>query len=67
MRLVLDTTKTGAAAVVQQIDYDAWGNVTNLVDPNCTVGGTALCFHPFGFAGGLWEPSTGIARFGEGL
>jgi hypothetical protein len=33
VRLVLDTTKTGAAAIVQQIDYDDWGNVTNLVDP----------------------------------
>jgi RHS repeat-associated protein len=64
VRLVLDTTKTGAAAVVQQIDYFEWGNVTNLVDPACTVGGTELCFQPFGFAGGIWEPSTGLVRFG---
>jgi RHS repeat-associated protein len=64
VRLVLDTTKTGAAAVVQQVDYDAWGNITNLVDPDCTVGGTTLCFQPFGFAGGIWEPSTGLVRFG---
>jgi RHS repeat-associated protein len=41
-----------------------WGNVTNLVDPACTVGGTELCFQPFGFAGGIWEPATGLVRFG---
>jgi RHS repeat-associated protein len=64
VRLVLDTTKTGTAAVVQQIDYDEWGNVTNLIDPACTVGGTELCFQPFGFAGGIWEPATGLVRFG---
>jgi RHS repeat-associated protein len=64
VRLVLNTTETGSAAVVQEIDYDAWGNVTNFVDPGCTVGGTALCWQPFGFAGGLWEPATGIVRFG---
>ncbi len=64
VRLVLDTTKTGAAAVVQQIDYDEWGNVTNLVDPACTVEGTELCFQPFGFAGGIWESATGLVRFG---
>jgi RHS repeat-associated protein len=64
VRLVLNTSETGAAAVVEQIDYDEWGNVTNLVDPSCSVGGTALCFQPFGFAGGLWEPATGVVRFG---
>jgi RHS repeat-associated protein len=64
VRLVIDTTKTGAAAVVQQIDYDEWGNVTNLVDPACTLGGTELCFQPFGFAGGVWVVTTGLVRFG---
>jgi RHS repeat-associated protein len=64
VRLVLDTTKTGTAAVVEQIDYDEWGNVTNLVDPACTPGGTELCFQPFGFAGGVWDVTTGIVRFG---
>jgi RHS repeat-associated protein len=64
VRLVLNTTETGTAAVVQRLDYDAWGNVTNLVDPDCSVGGTALCWQPFGFGGGLWEPATGIVRFG---
>jgi YD repeat-containing protein len=55
VRLVLDTTKTGAAAVVEQIDYDEWGNVTNLVDPACTLGGTELCFQPFGLGAALPE------------
>jgi len=64
VRLVLNTTQTGAAAVVEQIDYDEWGNVTNLVDPACTVGGTALCWQPFGFAGGVFDVTTGIVRFG---
>jgi RHS repeat-associated protein len=64
VRLVLDTTKTGAAAVVEQVDYDEWGNVVNLVDPSCTVGGTELCWQPFGFAGGVWDVTTGIVRFG---
>jgi RHS repeat-associated protein len=41
-----------------------WGNVTNLADPACTLGGTELCFQPFGFAGGIWEPATGLVRFG---
>jgi RHS repeat-associated protein len=64
VRLVLNTTETGSAAVVEQIDYDAWGNVLDLTDPSCVVGGTTLCWQPFGFAGGLWEPSTGVVRFG---
>ena len=64
VRLVLNTALTGAAAVVQQIDYDEWGNVVDLVDPACTVGGTALCFQPFGFAGGVFDVTTGIVRFG---
>ena len=59
VRLVLNATETGAAAVVEQIDYDEWGNVTNLVDPSCTLGGTALCWQPFGFAGGLFDVTTG--------
>jgi RHS repeat-associated protein len=64
VRLVLNTTETGSAAVVQQLDYDAWGNVMNLVDPACSVGGPALCWQPFGFAGGVFDVTTGIVRFG---
>jgi RHS repeat-associated protein len=64
VRLVVDTTKVGAAAIVQRVDYDEWGIVTYLVDPEYAPDGPALCFQPFGFAGGLWEPSTGVVRFG---
>jgi RHS repeat-associated protein len=52
VRLVVDAN-TGAIA--QRIDYDAWGNVTNDSNPE---------FQPFGYAGGVYEPSTGLVRFG---
>jgi RHS repeat-associated protein len=61
VRLVVNSA---TAAVVQQLDYDEWGNVINLVDPSCTVGGTALCWQPFGFAGGVWDVTTGAVRLG---
>ena len=51
-RLVIDTA---SGAIAQRIDYDEWGNV--LQD-------TAPGFQPFGFAGGLWDRSTGLVRFG---
>ncbi|MBI2568593.1 MAG: DUF4157 domain-containing protein, partial [Candidatus Schekmanbacteria bacterium] len=52
VRLVVDAA-TGAVA--QRIDYDAWGRV--LLDTNPG-------FQPFGFAGGLYDPDTGLVRFG---
>jgi len=52
VRLVVDTT-TGAVA--QRLDYDEWGNVSQ----NTNAG-----FQPFGFAGALYDASTGLARFG---
>jgi len=52
VRLVVDAA-TGAIA--QRIDYDAWGQVTSDSNPS---------FQPFGYAGGLYEPSTGLVRFG---
>ena len=52
VRLVVDAS-TGAIA--QRIDYDAWGNVTTDTNPG---------FQPFGFAGGLHDPDTGLVRFG---
>ncbi len=52
LRLVVDT-ETGR--VVQQMAYDAFGRV--LVDTNPG-------FQPFGFAGGLYDPRTGLTRFG---
>jgi RHS repeat-associated protein len=52
VRLVVDAT-TGAVA--QEMVFDAWGRV--LVDTNPG-------FQPFGFAGGLYDPETGLVRFG---
>jgi RHS repeat-associated protein len=52
VRLVVDTA-TGAVA--QRIDYDAFGRVTLDTNPG---------FQPFGFAGGLYDPNTGLTRFG---
>ncbi|MEW6298461.1 MAG: RHS repeat-associated core domain-containing protein [Thermodesulfobacteriota bacterium] len=51
-RLVIDTA-TGA--VVQQMRHDEFGNVLQDTNPG---------FHPFGFAGGLYDPETGLVRFG---
>jgi RHS repeat-associated protein len=51
-RLVIDTA-TGAVA--QQMSYDEFGNV--IMDTNAG-------FQPFGFAGGLYDPDTGLVRLG---
>jgi RHS repeat-associated protein len=37
------------------MDYDEWGKVTSDSNPG---------FQPFGFAGGLYDPDTGLVRFG---
>ena len=42
--------------VAQQLDYDEFGVVTRDTNPG---------FQPFGFAGGLYEPATGLTRFGR--
>lgn len=42
--------------VVQAVEYDALGRVTT---------NTAPGWQPFGFAGGLHEPTSGMVRFGE--
>ncbi|MCZ7619687.1 MAG: RHS repeat-associated core domain-containing protein [Myxococcota bacterium] len=52
VRLVVNAD-TGAIA--QRIDYDAFGNVLADTSPG---------FQPFGFAGGLMDPDTGLVRFG---
>ena len=52
VRLVIDS-ETGDVA--QQLDYDAWGQVTLDTNPG---------FQPFGYAGGLYDPDTGLTRFG---
>src|SRR5690606_26154069 len=51
-RLVIDTN-TGDIA--QRLDYDVWGKA--LLDTNPG-------FQPFGFAGGIYDPHTGLVRFG---
>jgi RHS repeat-associated protein len=51
-RLIVNAS-TGA--VVEEIDYDEFGNVTNDTAP-----GTI----PYGFAGGLYDKDTGLVRFG---
>lgn len=53
VRLVVNA-QTGEVA--QRIDYDEFGRV--LTD-------SAPGFQPFGFAGGLYDPLTGLVRFGE--
>lgn len=52
-RLVVDAD-TGVVA--QRMDYDEFGRVTVDTNPG---------FQPFGFAGGLYDPDTGLTRFGE--
>jgi len=51
-RFVVDSE---SGAVAQRLDYDAWGEV---------VEDTAPAFQPFGFAGGLYDPDTGLVHFG---
>ena len=52
VRLVVDSS-TGT--VVQRLEYDEFGNITQDTSPG---------FQPFGFAGGLYDPDTGLTRFG---
>jgi RHS repeat-associated protein len=46
---------SSTGGVVEEIDYDEFGNVTNDTSPGLT---------PFGFAGGLYDKDTGLVRFG---
>jgi RHS repeat-associated protein len=52
VRLVADIT---SGNIAQRIDYDEFGNVLTDTNPG---------FQPFGFAGGLYDPQTGLVRFG---
>src|SRR5690606_16753609 len=52
VRLVVNV-ETGE--VVQELAYDPWGKVVLDSNPG---------FQPFGFAGGLYDPATGLVRFG---
>ncbi len=51
IRLVVNTS-TGN--VIQKIDYDAFGQVLSDSNPG---------FQPFGFAGGMYDPETGLVHF----
>lgn len=52
IRFVVDAT-TGAVA--QALEYDAFGRVLSDTNPG---------FQPFGFAGGIYDPDTGLVHFG---
>ena len=51
-RLIVNTTD---GSTVQRMDYDEYGNITSDTNPG---------FQPFGFAGGIYDPHTGLSRFG---
>gem|GEM_PF-2711219 len=51
-RLLVNST-TGAVA--QRLDFDEWGQVT---------ADSSAGFQVFGFAGGLYDPDTGLVKFG---
>ncbi|MCP5489403.1 MAG: RHS repeat-associated core domain-containing protein [Verrucomicrobia bacterium] len=52
VRLVINTAD---GSVTQRMDYDEWGHVLNDTNPG---------FQPFGYAGGLYDPDSGLVRFG---
>ncbi|MCA9983264.1 MAG: hypothetical protein KDE59_03180, partial [Anaerolineales bacterium] len=52
VRLVINTSN---GAIIQQLNYDAWGNVVQDTNPG---------FQPFAYAGGLYDAATGLTRFG---
>jgi RHS repeat-associated protein len=60
-RLITDQTgsvrlvvNAATGAIVQRLDYDSFGRVVLDTNPG---------FQPFGFAGGLYDPATGLVRF----
>jgi len=52
VRLVVNVSD---GSVAQRLDYDEFGRVLADTNPG---------FQPFGFAGGLYDPLTGLVRFG---
>ena len=52
VRLVVDAQ---SGQIAERIDYDAFGRIAFDSNPG---------FQPFGFAGGLYDPQTGLTRFG---
>jgi len=53
---VVQVVRVDTGAVVQAITYGPWGEVLSDTNPG---------FQPFGYAGGLYDPATGLVRFGE--
>lgn len=51
-RIVIDSQ---SGEILQRMDYDVWGRVIQDTNPG---------LQPFGFAGGLYDPQTGLVRFG---
>ncbi|MBL0359498.1 MAG: hypothetical protein IPP70_00260 [Elusimicrobia bacterium] len=51
-RLVVNAA---SGAIVQRMDYDSWGNITNDTNPG---------FQIFGYAGGLYDQDTKLTRYG---
>jgi len=51
-RLIVDVA---FGEVAQQLDYDEFGMITRDTNPG---------FQPFGYAGGIYETSSGLTRFG---
>ncbi len=49
----IENSATGE--IIQRMDFDEFGRVIN--DSNSG-------FQPFGFAGGIYDPQTGLVRFG---
>ncbi|ABK19729.1 NHL repeat containing protein [Syntrophobacter fumaroxidans MPOB] len=52
----LRTVTDASGAVVKELVYDSFGNLIGDTNPGFYV--------PFGFAGGLHDPDTGLVRFG---
>ncbi|MDE3067536.1 MAG: DNRLRE domain-containing protein [Verrucomicrobiota bacterium] len=52
VRLVVDVS---SGAIAQRMDYDEFGRVLSDSNPG---------FQPFGYAGGLYDPDTGLVHFG---
>ena len=57
-RLVVDAN---SGAVIETINFDEFGNETDTLAGTLPTGYVRI---PFGFAGGLYDPDTGLVRFG---
>ena len=57
-RLVVDAN---SSAIIETITFDEFGNETDSLVGTLPTGYVRI---PFGFAGGLYDPDTGLVRFG---